>query len=93
MEIALMAEVNSLLIRCENSRSSRLASEEDRSDDGNYRLGFHCCLGSSVNQHIALRFWIDFVSFHRKLFIGTSTTTPAPGADVLRRATAGACRP
>jgi hypothetical protein len=33
-EIAPMAEANSLLIRCEYSRSSRRASEEDRFDDG-----------------------------------------------------------
>jgi hypothetical protein len=33
-EIAPMAEVNSLLIRCENSRSSRRASEEDCFEDG-----------------------------------------------------------
>jgi hypothetical protein len=32
-EIALMAEANSLLIRCVNSQSSRCSSEQARADD------------------------------------------------------------
>jgi hypothetical protein len=34
MEITPMTEANSLLIRCENSRRSSRASEENRSDGG-----------------------------------------------------------